>query len=149
MLLYVSIFYQYIYFFVREFVMKYLYISFICVIKLVQSRNVSASGTRPATITGSATAGPNTILNNGSPSTTDTATRSRANWKRSATHFYGTVRRRRKWFKTIRELELQWNDPKTGDTKILWEEIDAISRVLFPIVFFVFAIIYFPSLMML
>ncbi|KAF2347008.1 Neurotransmitter-gated ion-channel transmembrane domain [Trinorchestia longiramus] len=58
-------------------------------------------------------------------------------------------KRRKKWIKTIRDLEMQWDDPETGDTKILWEEIDSTSRVLFPCVFFIFAAIYFPLLILL
>jgi len=57
-------------------------------------------------------------------------------------------RGRKKWLKTLKELELQWDDPITGDQKILWEEIDSTSRVVFPFFFFIFTLIYFPMLML-
>ncbi|XP_018023672.1 glycine receptor subunit alpha-4 [Hyalella azteca] len=57
--------------------------------------------------------------------------------------------KRRIWMKTIRDIEFQWDDPITGETKILWEEIDSFSRVVFPCVFFVFSAIYFTVLFLL
>ena len=57
-------------------------------------------------------------------------------------------RGRRKWIKTLRDLEMQWDDPVTGDKKILWEEIDYNSRFIFPILFFLFSLIYFCVLML-
>ncbi|XP_045134558.1 glycine receptor subunit alpha-4-like isoform X2 [Portunus trituberculatus] len=46
----------------------------------------------------------------------------------------------------IGRLSLQWIDPKTGEKKILWKEIDKASRVVFPLMFLLFMLIYFPIL---
>nr|XP_045591180.1 glycine receptor subunit alpha-3-like [Procambarus clarkii] len=43
-------------------------------------------------------------------------------------------------------LSLQWFDPQTGEKKILWKEIDKASRVVFPLMFLFFMLIYFPIL---
>ncbi|XP_071513559.1 glycine receptor subunit alpha-4-like isoform X2 [Panulirus ornatus] len=46
----------------------------------------------------------------------------------------------------VGRLSLQWIDPKTGEKKILWKEIDKASRIVFPLMFLLFMIIYFPIL---
>ncbi|XP_064095516.1 glycine receptor subunit alpha-4-like isoform X1 [Macrobrachium nipponense] len=44
-------------------------------------------------------------------------------------------------------FSLAWNDPKTGEKKILWKEIDKASRIVFPLMFLLFMSIYFPILL--
>ncbi|KAG7170015.1 Glycine receptor subunit alpha-2-like 5 [Homarus americanus] len=41
---------------------------------------------------------------------------------------------------------LQWVDSKTGEKKILWKEIDRASRIVFPLMYLLFMVIYFPIL---
>nr|XP_027221868.1 glycine receptor subunit alpha-4-like [Penaeus vannamei] len=43
-------------------------------------------------------------------------------------------------------LSLHWVDVKTGEKKILWKEIDKASRIVFPLMFLLFMVIYFPIL---
>ncbi|KAK7083218.1 hypothetical protein SK128_011014 [Halocaridina rubra] len=42
---------------------------------------------------------------------------------------------------------LSWFDSKTGQKKLLWKEIDKASRVVFPLMFLLFMLIYFPILL--
>nr|CAD7581124.1 unnamed protein product [Timema californicum] len=45
-------------------------------------------------------------------------------------------------------VKLAWVDRATGQEKILWQEIDRQSRVLFPVLFLVFVIFYWPILLL-
>ena len=43
-------------------------------------------------------------------------------------------------------LSVSWTDNDTGVEKIMWREIDKLSRVIFPGLFLVFVILYWPIL---
>lgn len=43
-------------------------------------------------------------------------------------------------------LSVSWTDNDTGVEKIMWREIDKLSRVVFPGLFLVFVILYWPIL---
>lgn len=43
-------------------------------------------------------------------------------------------------------LSVAWTDTDTGIEKIMWREIDKMSRVVFPVLFLVFLILYWPIL---
>jgi hypothetical protein len=43
-------------------------------------------------------------------------------------------------------LSVAWTDIDTGIEKIMWREIDKLSRVVFPALFLVFVILYWPIL---
>lgn len=45
-------------------------------------------------------------------------------------------------------LSVAWTDTDTGVEKIMWREIDKVSRAVFPILFFVFVLLYWPILLM-
>ncbi|KAI8128705.1 Glycine receptor subunit alpha-2 [Lucilia cuprina] len=45
-------------------------------------------------------------------------------------------------------LSVAWTDIDTGVEKIMWREIDKVSRAVFPILFFVFVLLYWPILLM-
>ncbi|XP_073848665.1 glycine receptor subunit alpha alkaliphile isoform X2 [Musca autumnalis] len=45
-------------------------------------------------------------------------------------------------------LSVAWTDDTTGVEKIMWREIDKVSRAVFPILFFVFVLLYWPILLM-
>lgn len=45
-------------------------------------------------------------------------------------------------------LSVAWTDTDTGVEKILWREIDKVSRAVFPICFFIFVIFYWPVLLL-
>lgn len=45
-------------------------------------------------------------------------------------------------------LSVAWTDTDTGVEKIMWREIDKVSRAVFPILFFVFVVLYWPILLM-
>ncbi|KAK8754296.1 hypothetical protein OTU49_015442, partial [Cherax quadricarinatus] len=51
-----------------------------------------------------------------------------------------------KLHQTPGRLSLKWVDPQTGEKKFLWKEIDKASRIVFPLMFLFFMIIYFPIL---
>ncbi|KAG5675827.1 hypothetical protein PVAND_005697 [Polypedilum vanderplanki] len=44
-------------------------------------------------------------------------------------------------------LSVSWTDNDTGVEKIMWREIDKISRVVFPFLFLVFVVLYWPILL--
>ncbi|XP_076056276.1 glycine receptor subunit alpha alkaliphile [Oratosquilla oratoria] len=46
----------------------------------------------------------------------------------------------------IGRVPLHWVDERTGEQKILWREIDRSSRMVFPVMFLLFMLIYFPIL---
>ncbi|CAB3359424.1 Hypothetical predicted protein [Cloeon dipterum] len=43
---------------------------------------------------------------------------------------------------------LAWTDPETGEEKILWREIDRVSRLVFPFFFLLFVLTYWPILLL-
>lgn len=45
-------------------------------------------------------------------------------------------------------LSVAWTDIDTGVEKIMWREIDKVSRVVFPALFLVFVVLYWPILLM-
>lgn len=45
-------------------------------------------------------------------------------------------------------LSVAWTDPETGRDHILWKEIDRISRIVFPLLFLIFAVLYWPILLL-
>lgn len=45
-------------------------------------------------------------------------------------------------------LSVAWTDIDTGVEKIMWREIDKVSRVVFPGLFLVFVVLYWPILLM-
>nr|CAD7441690.1 unnamed protein product [Timema bartmani] len=45
-------------------------------------------------------------------------------------------------------VKLAWVDRATGQEKILWQEIDRQSRVMFPVLFLVFVVFYWPILLL-
>lgn len=45
-------------------------------------------------------------------------------------------------------LQVAWMDQDTGQEKVLWREIDKLSRVIFPAVFLLFVILYWPVLLL-
>lgn len=45
-------------------------------------------------------------------------------------------------------LSVAWTDIDTGVEKIMWREIDKMSRIIFPGLFLVFVIFYWPILLM-
>ncbi|XP_055921666.1 glycine receptor subunit alpha-2 isoform X2 [Eupeodes corollae] len=45
-------------------------------------------------------------------------------------------------------LSVAWTDIDTGVEKIMWREIDKVSRAVFPILFFVFVLLYWPILLL-
>lgn len=45
-------------------------------------------------------------------------------------------------------LSVSWTDNDTGVEKIMWREIDKLSRVVFPGLFLVFVILYWPILIL-
>lgn len=45
-------------------------------------------------------------------------------------------------------LSVAWTDTDTGVEKIMWREIDKMSRIVFPACFLVFLILYWPILLM-
>ncbi|XP_037914772.1 glycine receptor subunit alpha-2 isoform X2 [Hermetia illucens] len=45
-------------------------------------------------------------------------------------------------------LSVAWTDTDTGVEKIMWREIDKLSRVVFPLLFLLFVILYWPILLM-
>ncbi|XP_059620893.1 glycine receptor subunit alphaZ1 [Phlebotomus argentipes] len=45
-------------------------------------------------------------------------------------------------------LSVAWTDTDTGVEKIMWREIDKMSRIVFPALFLVFVILYWPILLM-
>lgn len=44
-------------------------------------------------------------------------------------------------------LSVAWTDTDTGIEKILWREIDKMSRIIFPGLFLVFVVFYWPILL--
>lgn len=44
-------------------------------------------------------------------------------------------------------LSVSWTDNDTGVEKIMWREIDKLSRVIFPGLFLVFVVLYWPILL--
>jgi hypothetical protein len=44
-------------------------------------------------------------------------------------------------------LSVAWTDNDTGIEKIMWREIDKMSRIVFPGLFLVFVILYWPILL--
>lgn len=45
-------------------------------------------------------------------------------------------------------LSVAWTDVDTGVEKIMWREIDKVSRIVFPGLFLVFVILYWPALLL-
>lgn len=45
-------------------------------------------------------------------------------------------------------LSVAWTDTDTGIEKIMWREIDKLSRIVFPALFLVFVILYWPILIL-
>lgn len=45
-------------------------------------------------------------------------------------------------------LSVAWTDPETGRDYVMWKEIDRISRIVFPLLFLVFATLYWPLLLL-
>lgn len=45
-------------------------------------------------------------------------------------------------------LSVAWTDTDTGVERILWREIDKMSRIIFPALFMVFVILYWPLLLL-
>lgn len=45
-------------------------------------------------------------------------------------------------------ISVSWHDADTGIEKIMWREIDKLSRLVFPALFLVFVILYWPILIL-
>jgi len=45
-------------------------------------------------------------------------------------------------------LSVSWTDNETGVEKVMWREIDKLSRVVFPGLFLVFVVLYWPILIL-
>lgn len=45
-------------------------------------------------------------------------------------------------------LSVAWTDVDTGVERIMWREIDKVSRIVFPALFLVFLVLYWPILLM-
>lgn len=45
-------------------------------------------------------------------------------------------------------LSVAWTDVDTGVERIMWREIDKVSRMVFPALFLVFLVLYWPILLM-
>jgi hypothetical protein len=43
---------------------------------------------------------------------------------------------------------LAWKDSKSGEERVLWREIDRVSRLVFPFFFFLFVLAYWPILLL-
>ena len=57
---------------------------------------------------------------------------------------YGMV-----WLKTVYDLlQVAWLDADTGQERVLWREIDKLSRVVFPALFLLFVTMYWPVLLL-
>jgi hypothetical protein len=45
-------------------------------------------------------------------------------------------------------VPLSWNDSVTGEERVLWREIDRVSRLVFPALFLLFVLTYWPILLL-
>lgn len=45
-------------------------------------------------------------------------------------------------------LSVAWTEQETGIERIMWREIDKVSRIVFPALFLVFLVLYWPILLM-